>query len=535
MVDKLSEAMIYSNKLTNGILPIDVNDGIFNISIIDASNNKHYLRIQDMNGDRVFVSDQEPNKTINEFIDYTNTPTDKGLSERFLLKFIGLQGRIYVSEYTEQNSLMLKFEYSLSDKVKKLLYACSIDEKETSNLEKRDKINSVEIIPDQGKPIIKKVEDHVTDITNLNKEGLKSESKDSKNEILAKIRKTIDDYEFIKAKDLINEYQLEINDALVVLGLKAEIYNHQRRSKECITLCDDILSRDKDNVKAKSEKALALRPFRKYDEAITLVNQAISQEPENERHYFIKAFNLNCKGLSYNKEALQVINQALTINPNYSAGLSIKALIFSEMKEYDKAIVLFDKAIMLDPKNSFAYNHKGLYYKSLGKVDKSKEFFELAIKVDPYFSVAHDNLGDYYMSKYNYEEAQKCFENAVQNNPDNTHALTNLAKCLKDNKKPDEAMIWIDKAIENEPDYPWALDLKGTLLFDKKMYAESVKFFEKAVSFKPEHPDFIANLGWAYLNSGNSSDAYDQFILALDIDPSNYSAEKGRDKVMREC
>lgn len=532
MVDKLSEALIYSNKLTNGILPIDVNDGIFNISIVDVSDNKHYLRIQDMNGDRVFISEQEPNKSISEFIDYSTTPSDKSLSERFLAKFIGLQGRIYASEYTEQNSLMLKFEYSFSDKTKKLLYACSLDEKETNNIEKRDKVNSVDVIPNQGKPIVKKVEDQVTNIDNLNKESSKS---DLKNDYLAKIRKTINDYEFIKAKDLLNEYENEIGDPLTVLGLKAEIYNHQRRSKECITLCDDILSKDKDNVKAKSEKALALRQYRKYDEALVLINQAITQEPENERHYFIKAFNLNCKGLSYNKEALQVINQALTINPNYSAGLSIKALIFSEMKEYDKAIVLFDKAIMLDPKNSFAYNHKGLYYKSLGKDDKSKEFFELAIKVDPYFSVAHDNLGDYYMSKYKYEEAQKCFENAVQNNPDNTHALTNLAKCLNENKKPDEAMKWIDKAIENEPDYPWALDLKGTLLFDKKMYAESVKFFEKAVSFRPEHPDFITNLGWAYLNSGNSSDAYDQFILALDIDPSNYSAEKGKDKIMREC
>lgn len=117
MVDQnLTQAIIYTKKLTNGILPIEVNDGIFNISIIEQPENKHYLRIQDMNGDKVFFSDKENNKQLDDFIDYTSN--NSIISHSFFSKFIELKGKIFASEYSDQNNIMIKFEYNLTQILK---------------------------------------------------------------------------------------------------------------------------------------------------------------------------------------------------------------------------------------------------------------------------------------------------------------------------------------------------------------------------------------------------------------------------------
>ena len=86
--------------------------------------------------------------------------------------------------------------------------------------------------------------------------------------------------------------------------------------------------------------------------------------------------------LERNEEALDYMNLAVELQPEYSYRYSSRAYIKASLGRTEDAIIDYEKCISLDPDDAVAYNNLGLLQEKLGWEMKSKESFKKADELD---------------------------------------------------------------------------------------------------------------------------------------------------------
>jgi tetratricopeptide (TPR) repeat protein len=171
----------------------------------------------------------------------------------------------------------------------------------------------------------------------------------------------------------------------------------------------------------------------KFDEAISLIRDAIKVEPTFEELY-------NEAGLVYldtqlYDKAIEMFTKAIDLKHEYVEASTNLAIAYQKKGNLAKAADQFEETLNKDDNFAGAqYNYgnalilQGYYDKAIGHLTK-------AIKLDHKFAEAYYSLGKAYMHKNMFEEAEAAFKNAVKNRKDYTQAqkeLDNVKKLQKD-------------------------------------------------------------------------------------------------------
>ena len=98
------------------------------------------------------------------------------------------------------------------------------------------------------------------------------------------------------------------------------------------------------------------------------------------------------RDLKQYQEAMDLYNQIIQLNPNYSNAYFNRGVAYDDLKEYKKAIADYTKAIELDPNYTYAYYNRGVAYYHLKEYENAILDYTKAIKLDPNFQLAKDNL-----------------------------------------------------------------------------------------------------------------------------------------------
>jgi tetratricopeptide (TPR) repeat protein len=98
---------------------------------------------------------------------------------------------------------------------------------------------------------------------------------------------------------------------------------------------------------------------------------------------------------------------------------------FSEIQEYDRAILDYDQAIRLKPDYAKAYNNRGYAYYWKGDATQAIADYSQAIELRPNYAYAHNNRGAAYMASGHPDQAILDFSRAIQLQPDFPQAYTN--------------------------------------------------------------------------------------------------------------
>ncbi len=84
-----------------------------------------------------------------------------------------------------------------------------------------------------------------------------------------------------------------------------------------------------------------------------------------------------------NEEALNVFNEALSLNPEYKEAFLGKAITLMQLERYDESRALFDQAITLDGSFAEAYANRGILNDRTGNFEKAAEDYRTAISLKP--------------------------------------------------------------------------------------------------------------------------------------------------------
>jgi tetratricopeptide (TPR) repeat protein len=125
--------------------------------------------------------------------------------------------------------------------------------------------------------------------------------------------------------------------------------------------------------------------------------------------------------------AIADYDQAIKLDPNYVDAYNNRGLAWNEKKEYDRAIADLDRAIKLDAKYTKAYYNRGVSWNGKGEYDRAIADYNQAIKLAPKYTKAYSNRGFAWRNKKQYDRAIADYNQALEIDPQFIQAYGNLA------------------------------------------------------------------------------------------------------------
>lgn len=197
------------------------------------------------------------------------------------------------------------------------------------------------------------------------------------------------------------------------------------------------------------QRAMVLIEQQNYDRAEKELQLALADRPDNEEALVHLALCKYNQGL--HKEALTIINKAITINPVNDYSLHILARIYLALDKRDSARLKIEEAIEINPHNAI------------------------------YFGV----LANIHFYNKDFKEAQKFAEEGLSVDPENLYCLNTRSAALAKLGDKDEAYKTIDTAFEQDPNNAFTHANHGYILLEKREYKKALDHFKEALKNDP--------------------------------------------------
>jgi tetratricopeptide (TPR) repeat protein/S1-C subfamily serine protease len=300
------------------------------------------------------------------------------------------------------------------------------------------------------------------------------------------------------------------------------------RIEEAIKAFDEAIKQnDPDNVYlAWYGKGLALFTLDKDQPAIEALQQAINTLPKGEDLKEFHSSILQRQSVVYRflgdfstsagrerearenyEQALTVINQAISLVPNNPNYYNEKWSVLSELKRYDEGLAAITQAIYLAPRAAW-YVNRGILYRRQQKYELALDDYNQAIELNPNHANAYNNRGNLYQDLQKYELALDDFNKAIEINPNFAILYYNRGNLYINQQKYDLALSDYNQAIELDSKLAMAYYNRGVLYDDQRKYELALADYSKAIDINP-------NLAEAYVNRGLLYKDLQKYDLAL--------------------
>lgn len=126
---------------------------------------------------------------------------------------------------------------------------------------------------------------------------------------------------------------------------------------------------------------------------------------------------------------------------------------YLEKRYYEIALEEFNESIKYDANYALAYNGLGMVYSALRQDDKADANFKKSLQLDPTRSEAHNNYGSFLCTRGRYNESIPHFLEAVKNPlyPTPQFAYMNAGLCALRSNNVTNAESYLRKALQIDP------------------------------------------------------------------------------------
>src|SRR6266702_1330841 len=159
-------------------------------------------------------------------------------------------------------------------------------------------------------------------------------------------------------------------------------------------------------------KGRQLCNLNRYQEALTITEQAIRLNPHNASIYNLKGDVLN--NLKRYQQALDAYEQAIQLDPNLAISHSNKGFMLYSLRRHGEALVACEQALQLDPNNASFYANKCLALHHLKRYQEALVVCDQALQLDPNLAIAYYNKGSVLERLGKSKEAKQAYEKAQQ-------------------------------------------------------------------------------------------------------------------------
>ncbi|EGG21343.1 Phosphatidylethanolamine N-methyltransferase [Cavenderia fasciculata] len=198
--------------------------------------------------------------------------------------------------------------------------------------------------------------------------------------------------------------------------------------------------------------------------------------------------SLVAKGLDM--AAMGDFTQAVALDKEGDSDLFYnRALLFYEMRNYERALKDFRRSVELDADNKLAWNRIGLCLNVQGYPRQAFSAFKKAIELDPNFEAAYTNIG----------------------------------QCWKDLGIYQDSLASFNNALDISPSYSNALHLRGLLFFNSGYHLNAIKDWTEFIQNEPINIDVRQLRAITCTSIGKFKDALKDYRFINGINDIHYS------------
>lgn len=224
------------------------------------------------------------------------------------------------------------------------------------------------------------------------------------------------------------------------------------------------------------------------------------------------------------QEAVSLLELAISLAPEDADAHNNLAAILIDQDEVTDAEAHLRRALELQPGDADINFNLGLVLLRRGNHAEARPCFEAVTSVRPDDADAHHNLGLAFRQEKGraaVSAAMAAFRKAVEIDGNECDSLVELATLLREEGCLPEALAASQDAVDAHGDDGRVAFTHGAVLYDFGRYADAIRFFQRAVSAK--NPDFRAHdyLGRAFAASGDLDGAIRAFRRGLEQLPES--------------
>jgi tetratricopeptide (TPR) repeat protein len=324
-----------------------------------------------------------------------------------------------------------------------------------------------------------------------------------------------------EAEELLYKTEAENPDKL---GPKIVLLNFlkAKNNSKVITQYEQFLDRYKDQPRVLLNLTRWMIEAKYLDEAINGLNRVVELEEETDIALDAKnqLAEIAIEKSDYDK-AEEIINEILTINPNFVVANFTKARLLMLEKHHDEAISLLNSVVWNKP-NSMGYALLGDAF--LAKKDKNEAMknFNKALELYPANLKALVPIFNTYVDAKQLNYAQKLIDKALEYKPTDLFLLIKQAEVSIQNSNWNTAEAAVQKiAVFNKE---LAIFFQANIHQGKLEYAQAIELYKEFLQYYPDHFKALVNLTESYKAMNENSEAISYLTQLLESNRLNNNA-----------
>jgi tetratricopeptide (TPR) repeat protein len=269
---------------------------------------------------------------------------------------------------------------------------------------------------------------------------------------------------------------------------------------EAVSVLQQALTLEPESQQARYNLALALWRFKKSDEALSVLEPSLQTNPSGSKSQgaedaFVLAAEIH-ESKNDTPRAVELLRKAIALNPLHAQAYLSFATLCNDHAAYRVGIDMLNLGIAAIGQPAQLYSARGVLYAQLGNFKQAMEDFETADRIDPSLSASRVAEGITLAQTHDYTSAVTHFRKEAQSHPENALNQYLLAETLSQH------------GIE----------------VGSAEYAEELRAAKQAVRLDPHFALAHNLLASLYLREGQSALAIEQCEAVLQIDPTNQEA-----------
>lgn len=346
----------------------------------------------------------------------------------------------------------------------------------------------------------------------------------------------------------------------------ARILMDKKEYAKASTVATDLTKTDAGNPDVEILNALLLLSNNKVDDAYSLLQKAIKDNPNVAKTQLLMARVALAKGdvaaaqTSYEQVAKldpgsldaaqglvqiaimhkdvnmlsEIADRTIKERPNFATGYLWRGMAEASRKEFDKAQADFQTVLKIEPNSPVAYLELAELSRVQGHIPESKTMLDKALEKDPGSARALAMLVSYDLQDKQPAKAIARIQAQIAKSPANGSFYTELAEVQVLTKDLKGALDSSQKAMQLDPTSARAMQLYTRAQFDLGNVDQAIAAAQNWVNSHPNDSVQLALLASLESAKGDTAKAIDLYKKALQIDPNNAAASNNLAYLMVE-
>ncbi|HKY69416.1 MAG TPA: tetratricopeptide repeat protein [Gammaproteobacteria bacterium] len=223
-------------------------------------------------------------------------------------------------------------------------------------------------------------------------------------------------------------------------------------------------------------------------------------------------------------EAVALLENILSEDPENPDALHGLGLCYVQNHQLNKALPYLKKAVILAPKIPGFHNNLGNLYKALGQLNAAEIHYQEALRLKSPYPEALNNLAALYYLQGQTQTAINLLKKAIREDPDSVDAHYNLGNCLASQERLLEANTHYQKVLELHPDHLAAMHNLGISLTTLKDFTAAKPLLANVLAKDPNNLNAAYHLGIIEGALGNVESAQSLYQKVIALDPNHGAA-----------